>query len=148
MAKIRFFLAAMLLLAPSLRPQQAGFHFFDPKNLVEIQGTVQRIDLEETYGKRARFLVLTVMGANQIPYRVEICPQWFLENNIAVGMKIRIHGSLLAETGENAYLIAQEISLQGERIALRDRRGFPLWSQHGSMDGSGDRKGPGRRGKR
>ncbi len=148
MSKNRFFLAAVLLLAPSLLPQQSAFHFFDPKNLVDIQGTVQRIDLEETYGKRSRFLVLTVMSADRVPYRVEICPQWFLENDIAVGMKIRIHGSLLAEAGENAYLIAQEISLQGERIALRDRRGFPLWSQHGSMDGSGSRKGPGRRGKR
>ena len=148
MAKISFFLAALLLLVPSLRSQQSGFHYFDPKSLVDIQGTVQRIDLEETYGKRSRFLVLTVMNADQVPYRVEICPQWFLENDIAVGMKIRIHGSLLAKTGENAYLIAQEISLQGERIALRDRRGFPMWSLHGSMDGNGNRKGPGRRGKR
>ncbi|MCU0235653.1 MAG: hypothetical protein MUC72_01040 [Acidobacteria bacterium] len=148
MFRSSFFLAAVLLLASSLRPQQPGFHFFDPKSLVEIQGTVQRIDLEETYGKRSRFLVLTVMSADRVPYRVEICPQWFLENDIAVGMKIRIHGSLLAETGENAYLIAQEISLQGERIALRDRRGFPLWSRQGSMEGGGSRKGPGRRGKR
>jgi hypothetical protein len=148
MSKIRLYLAAVLLLAPSLRSQQSAFHFFDPRNLVDIQGTVQRIDLEETYGKRSRFLVLTVLSAERVPYRVEICPQWFLENDIAVGMKIRIHGSQLAEAGKDSYLIAQEISLQGERIALRDRRGFPLWSRHGSMDGSGDRKGPGRHGKR
>jgi hypothetical protein len=141
-------LAGVLMLASSLRSQQPGFHFFDPKNLVDIQGTVQRIDLEEIYGKQSRFLVLTIMSVDRSLYRVEVCPQWYLENDIAVGMKIHIHGSQLAETEGKAYLIAQEISMQGERIALRDRRGFPLWSQLGGKDGRGNRKGPGRRGKR
>jgi hypothetical protein len=148
MNKMRCLLAGILLLALPLRSQQSGFHFFDPKNLVDIQGTVQRIDLKEIYGKKSQFLVLTVVSQDQGLYRVEVCPQWFLENDITVGMKIRIHGSLLAEAEGDAYLIAQEISLHGERITLRDRRGFPLWSQQGGQDGSGKRKGPGRRGKR
>lgn len=148
MTKTRSFLAGILLLASSLWPQQPGFHFFDPKNLVDIQGTVQRIDLKEIYGKKSRFLVLTVESPDRDLYRVEVCPQWFLENDIAVGMKILIHGSLLAEAKGDAYLIAQEISLHGDRITLRDRRGFPMWSQQGSQDGRGKRVGPGRRGKR
>lgn len=148
MEKLRPFFAGILLLASSLQAQPSSFHFFNPDKLVDIQGTVQRIDLEETYGKRSKFLVLTILSMEQGTCRVEVCPQWFLENDITVGMKIRIRGSLLSEAEGNPFLIAQEISLQGERIVLRDRRGFPLWSQHGIQDGSGNRKGPGRHGKR
>jgi hypothetical protein len=148
MIKMQYLLAGVLLLSSSLKPQQPGFHFFDPRNMVDIQGTVQRIDLKEIYGKKSQFLVLTIMSRERGLYRVEVCPQWFLENDIAVGMKIQIHGSQLAEVEGDAYLIAQEISLHGERITLRDRRGFPLWSQLGGQEGSGNRKGSRRRGRR
>jgi len=148
MKPIGMMLAAVMFLASSLHSQPSAFHFFDPDKLVDVQGTVQRIDLEETYGQRSRFLVLTIRSPEQGVYRVEICPQWFLEQDIAAGMKVRIRGSLLAEAEGPPYLIAQQISLLGERIILRDRRGFPMWSRHGAQDGSGNRKGPLRRGRR
>ncbi len=134
-------------LLPALLPGQAApFHYFDPERLVDIQGSVRRIDLEETYAQGAKFLILTIERKDQGPCRVEICPAWFLENDIAIGMKVRFRASPLAAAQEIPYLIAQEISIQGERIALRDRHGFPLWSQRGLREGG--RKGAGRHGRR
>lgn len=143
---MRVLIPGILFLVFSL-PAQRPFHFFDPGNLVTIQGTVQRIDVEDVYGKKSKFVVLTVLSTDQKTFRVEIGPQWFLENDIAAGMKIGIHGSLISETEGTFYLIAQEISFQGERILLRDRKGFPLWSQRGAQEGGGKRSGRGRRGK-
>lgn len=136
------------LLAAWLPAQSREFHFFDPARLVDVQGTVQELDFREMYGKKTPFLVLTLLGDDGRVFAVELCPQWFLETDIAAGMKVRIRGSLLAQAEAPPCLIAQEISLLGERIVLRDRRGFPMWSRHGPQDGSGNRKGPGRRGRR
>lgn len=137
----------LALLAAWLPAQSREFHYFDPDRLVDLQGTVRKLDFREVYGKKTPFLVLTLLGEEGDVYTVELCPQWFLEADIAAGMKIRIRGSRLAGGEGPAYLIAQEVSLQGERILLRDRRGFPLWSQRGAQEGGG-RKGAGRHGRR
>lgn len=147
MGKMKAPLILFLAMASTLSAQAGAFHFFDPQNLADIQGTVQSLGYEDVYGKKANFLILTILADDQRRVRVEVCPQWFFNNDIAVGMKIRIQGSLL-DTGDGTpYLIARELSFQGERMVLRDRRGFPLWSQKGSQGGRGNRKGPGGRGK-
>ncbi len=146
MRKANMVLILAALLASSLPSQQTAFHFFDPGRMIDIQGTVQRIDYEDLYGKKSRFLVLTVLSDDQRQFRIEICPQWFFASDIAVNMKVQVRGSLLDSADGERYLIAQQISFQGERIALRDRKGFPYWSQRGAQDG-GRRSGRVRRGK-
>lgn len=140
-------LMAMPLLAALLDAERPSAHFFDPERIVEIQGTVRRVELAEPYGKNSSFIVLTVDSAERGLCRVEIGPQWFLENDIAEGMKVLMRASLLAGSQPPPYLIAQEISIQGERIVLRDLRGFPLWSRRGDLD-EGRRRGSGRHGRR
>jgi len=133
----------------ALTAQTPVFHYFDPKTLVDIQGQVLNIDFEEVYGKKSSFLMLSIQSEDQRLFRVEVCPQWFFAADIAVGMKVHIHGSLLETAASTFYLIAQEISFQGERITLRDSKGFPMWSQRGqNQGGHGDHRGPGGRGKR
>lgn len=144
----KIFSLFQMLAAISLLAQAPPFHYFDYKKLTSIQGQVLSIGFEEVYGKRSAFLMLSIQSDDQRLFRVEVCPQWFFAADIAVGMKIRIHGSLLQTSAAAFYLIAQEISLQGERIVLRDSRGFPLWSRRGQPDGHGNRKGPGDRGKK
>ena len=148
MDKMRTFLAAILLLVPSWLAPAADFHFFDPTKLTDIQGTVQRIGYEEIYEKKSQFLMLTILDADQRLFQVEVCPQWFFVTDIAVGMKIHIRGSLLEAVEGATYLIAQEVSLQGERTPMRDSKGFPLWSQRGAQVGRGNKRGPGGRGRR
>jgi hypothetical protein len=143
-----FFVLLQLLAALSLMAQTPSFHYFDQKKLAAIQGEVQDIGYEEVYGKKSEFLMLTILSDDRRLFRIEVCPQWFFATDIAVGMKIRINGSLLQTSPGTAYLIAQEISIKGEKIALRDSRGFPLWSNRGQPGRQGNRKGPGGHGKR
>ncbi|MCX6555565.1 MAG: hypothetical protein NTZ12_11245 [Candidatus Aminicenantes bacterium] len=130
----------------SLTAQSPVFHYFDQKNLIDIQGQVLAIDFEEIYGKKSAFLMLSIQSEDQRLFQVEVCPQWFFTADIAVGMRINIRGSLLENSAGTTYLIAQEISLQGERFTLRDSKGFPLWSRSGGGR-HGNRKGSGGRGK-
>ena len=131
----------------SLPAQAPGFHYFDHQNLAAVQGQVLQIDLEEIYGKKSSFLMLSIQSDDQRLFRVEVCPQWFFTADIAVGMKVRVRGSLLEKPAGALYLIAQDISIQGDRITLRDGRGFPLWSRNNGQ-GYGRRLGPGGRGKK
>ncbi len=84
-----------LLAVLSLLAQTPSFHYFDHNKLTDIQGEVQSIGYEEVYGKKSEFLMLSIQSDDQRLFRVEVCPQWFFATDIAVGMKIRIHGSLL-----------------------------------------------------
>jgi len=147
MNKMKASLALFLAMASSLLAQAGAFHFFDPQKQADIQGEVQSLAYEDVYGKRSKFLVLTILSPDQRLFRVEVCPQWHFENDIAVGMKIRIQGSLLDEGEGKFYMIARELSFQGERMVLRDRKGFPLWSQKGAPEERRNRKGSGGRGK-
>ena len=82
-------------------PRPPDFHYFDHKKLTDIQGQVLSIDFEEVYGKKSAFLMLSIQSDDQRLFRVEVCPQWFFAADIAVGMKIRIRGSLLETTAGN-----------------------------------------------
>ena len=149
MNRKKLFSSFILLLTPlSLLAQTPSFHYFDHNKLTDIQGEVQSIGYEEVYGKKSEFLMLSIQSDDQRLFQVEVCPQWFFATDIAVGMKIRIHGSMLQTSDNKLYLIAQEISIKGERITLRDSKGFPMWSQKGRSGGQGNRRGTGGRGKR
>jgi hypothetical protein len=150
MKKLKIFLGLFQMLAAiSLTAQVSPFHYFDNKTLTSVQGQVLEIDFKEVYGKKSAFLILFLKSDDQRLFNIEVCPQWFFAADIAVGMNIRIMGSLLPSSDDTFYMIAQEISLQGERIVLRDSKGFPLWSRGGqSGSGHGNRNGHGGRGKR
>lgn len=150
MKKMKIILGLIQMLAVlSLAAQTPSFHYFDQKTLTDIQGQVVSLGFEEVYGKKSPFLILSIQSADQRIFSVEVCPQWFFAADITVGMKVRIRGSLLPTADGTFYLIAQEISLQGERITLRDSKGFPLWSRGGQPEGGhGNRNGPGGRGKK
>ncbi len=143
--KILFTLFQLLAVMPMLT-QSSGFHYFDHTKLTDIQGMVLNIDYAQVYGIKSSFLMISIQSEDQRLFQVEVCPQWFFAADIAVGMKVHIRGSQLETSAGTLYLIAQEISLQGERITLRDSKGFPLWSRSGN--GHGTRMGPGGRGKR
>lgn len=147
MKKISIFLFAALALLALTPAQTPAFHYFDHQKLGDVQGKVLAIGFEDLYEKKSTFLMLSIQSEDQRLFRVEVCPQWFFAADIAVGMKVRVRGSLLQEKAGTLYLIAQEISLQGEQITLRDGRGFPLWSRSGG-NGHGKRLGPGGRGKK
>ncbi|HSQ35371.1 MAG TPA: hypothetical protein VLQ89_05190, partial [Candidatus Binatia bacterium] len=56
----------------SLPAQAPGFHYFDHQNLAAVQGQVLQIDLEEIYGKKSSFLMLSIQSDDQRLFRVEV----------------------------------------------------------------------------
>jgi hypothetical protein len=141
-----FFAWLQMLTGIALTAQASPFHYFDQNKSTVIQGEVLTISFEDVYGKKSEFLMLSIRGEDQHLYQVEVCPQWFFAADVAVGMKIQLRGSLLDNSDGNYYLIAQEISLHGEKIVLRDSKGFPLWSRNGTGE-HGSRKGSRGRGR-
>jgi hypothetical protein len=128
--KTAFCLIAMLI-ALLGHAQSPAFHFFDQTKLADIQGRVSSISYEEVYEDRPPFLMLTLRAEDQRSFRVEVCPQWYFASDIAVGMKMTVRGSLQESAERGLYMIAQEMIFQGEKLTLRDSKGFPLWSRGG-----------------
>jgi hypothetical protein len=135
-----------LLVLTNFVQSDQDFHFFNIKSVVTIEGVIADITFDECYGKTSKFLFLRVQSKEGRSYRIEVCPEWFFQADIAVGMKLRIEGSMAEEVGTSSdnpiYVIAQEIIFHGEKLTLRDPRGFPMWSRRANRSGSGERRGP------
>ena len=135
----------LLIMTNFVHPDQ-DFHFFNIKSVVTVEGVIADITFEECYGKTSKFLFLRVQCKEGRSYRIEVCPEWFFQADIAIGMKLRIEGSTTGEDGTSAdsaiYVIAREITFYGEKLTLRDPRGFPMWSRRADRSRSGERRGP------
>lgn len=118
---------------PASRP-----HFYNIDREVTFEGQVEDIKFEIRYEGRSSFLILLVKDKNSNELvEVETAPAWFFRTDIHKGEKIRLVGSLAEEQKEGRKLIiAREMRISNQTIALRDRRGFPAWSR-----GPGRKKG-------
>ena len=102
-------------------------HFYNVDREVDITGLVQEISMEPRYQDRAAFLtvVLEERGTSR-RYTVEISPAWFFQQDLHQGEALRITGSLVAE-GRVNLVMARQVRLRGEMMAVRDKHGFPNW---------------------
>ena len=123
-------------------PTPSQPHFYDIDTEIKVEGTVSEVRFEPRYENRAPFLIvrLAEKGTGRM-FVVEISPAWFFDRDIHKGETMRVTGSLLtgAEAAGATGLIAREVQSQGEKIAVRDKRGFPNWS--GGPMRRGRRKG-------
>ena len=112
-------------------PTPSQPHFYDIDREVKVEGTIAEVRFEPRYQNRAPFLIvrLAEKGTGRM-FVVEISPVWFFDRDIHQGEAMRVTGSLLsaADPSGAAGLIAREVQAQGEKIAVRDKRGFPNWS--------------------
>jgi hypothetical protein len=135
-------LGIFLGLAGQTTQTPAEPHFYDIDKEVKVEGIVADVRFESRYENRASFLVvrLAEKGTDRM-FLVEISPAWFFDQDIHEGEPMRVTGSLLPSTDASgaANLIAREVQYQGEKIAVRDKRGFPNWS--GGPMRRGRRKG-------
>ncbi len=139
--------AAMLLAAAlglaAAAGTQTGPHFYNVDSEVRIEGAIQDVRFEPRYETRAPFLILSLRekGTDKT-FQVEVSPAWFFDRDLHQGESLRIIGSLVAQAGAPALLIAREVLVQGQTITVRDKSGFPSW--RGGPKGSPGRKRDGR----
>lgn len=135
-------LGLFLRLAGQNAPTPDKPHFYDVDTEIKIEGTVADVKFEPRYDDRAPFLIVRLVekGTGRT-FLVEVSPAWFFDQDIHKGEPMRVTGSLLPGTDPSgaAGLIAREVQYQGEKIAVRDKKGFPNWS--GGPMRRGRRKG-------
>jgi hypothetical protein len=140
-AKLLAALLAAFLFRPAPAPAQAGAHFYDVDAEVRIEGSVESIRFEPRYAGTAPFLVLGLREKKTDRIlQVEVSPVWFFDRDFHQGEAVRIIGSLVASSGQPALLIAREVTVQGETVTVRDRKGFPSW-RGGPKGAAGRRRG-------
>ena len=109
--------------------QQPGPHYYNVDREVTISGKVQEIIMEPRNPGSAPFLkVILEENKTGTVYKVEISPAWFFEQDLHQGESLKITGSQV-ESGEVKLIMARRVQFRGELKTVRDRHGFPNWSQ-------------------
>jgi hypothetical protein len=121
-------MAAGLFLCGGLSASaQEPQHFYNVDREVDIHGTVREISMEPRYQDKAAFLtVILEERETGKRFTVEISPAWFFEQDLHQGESLRITGSLVAE-GRVNLVMARQVRLRGQMMAVRDKHGFPNW---------------------
>ena len=109
--------------------RQQGTHFYDVDREVTISGKVQEVIMEPRQPGSAPFLMVILKeNSSGAVYKVEISPAWFFEQDLHQGEPLKITGSQV-ESGEIKLIMARRVQFRGEMKTVRDRHGFPNWSQ-------------------
>jgi len=106
---------------------------FDPKNMVELKGTVLEISnsKEKKDEKRGVFLMLK---ADKDQVAVHLGPFWYInrQHHFKKGDKLKVKGSKV--TYDNAeVVVASEIQQGKMGMTLRDEKGNPVWQSWHKM---------------
>lgn len=101
---------------------------------VEIQGTIRSITRDSTLAGADDHVIVSVQtdGATRT---VALGPTWYVLSGDAVPMRDQeVEITAYAVDGGEVDLVASSVSLDGERLALRNAQGHPLWSPMTSGD--------------
>jgi hypothetical protein len=102
-------------------------HFYNVDREINISGTVSEIIMEPRYEDKAAFLtVILEERKTGKRFTVEISPAWFFEQDLHQGESLKITGSLVAE-GRVNLVMARQVRMGGQMMAVRDKHGFPNW---------------------
>jgi hypothetical protein len=124
---IPIIVAGLLVLAGPASGQTVD-HFYNVDKEVRFEGMVREIILEPRYEGAAPFLVLRIEDAGQKKLvNIEISPSWFFREDVHGGEKVKGIGSLSEAPDGTVTIIARELQFRGEKLTLRDKRGFPSW---------------------
>ena len=144
-----FVLTVIFFTIPLTASQPNKFHFYNYKKVVTVEGKILDFKIEEVYKRKSKFFFLYIKTVDNKKIKIEVCPEWFFNFDIAKGMKIRVKGSDLGEDGNFKYIIAKELEFGGNKITLRDKFGFPLWrGKNPHRFGFGEKRRRGRGGEK
>lgn len=114
-----------------------GMPWFDPDTVKTLSGTLsQSLGLWSCwgYGNYTGNGMHYRFTADGVTYYAMLAPLWFLQEQgitLADGTAAKIRGSVVdpywSGYDDASYLIAQEMTIGGKTVTLRDENGYPLW---------------------
>ena len=132
-------LAALLMALPAWAQRGPG-RFYDPKNVVTVQGQVEKVETmcrpsrrAGGEGKPGRQMQVVSLKTDQGTMLVHLGPTQYLEQQQLapkVGDTMSVTGSKLT-TAKGDVILAAEVKTGGKTITLRDAQGIPLWRGQG-----------------
>jgi sporulation protein YlmC with PRC-barrel domain len=107
---------------------------YDPKKEQTITGKVVSVETGVPMEGMPEGLQMLVKTNETQPTRVYLGPQWYVERQ---GLEIRNDANVqvtgaVATIDEQSVLMARDVELDGQTLALRDANGKPLWSDSGN----------------
>ncbi len=101
--------------------------FFSPDKKMVIEGKVEGVEKAQKFCRSFHFVVLNVKDEAGRVFKIYTSPFWFFTQRPEIGEKVKIKGAYWEKN--RSFIIAEWIYFRGEKIYLRDERGFPLWSR-------------------
>lgn len=145
-------LVALLPILATAQPGNGGWcasnnysRLFDAKTIVEMKGTIEKIEKIAPEKGMSVGIHLMVKTSNNEKMSVHLGPAWYLDNQevqFAASDKITVKGSKI--TYQNALAIIAVSVMRGEQtLLLRDKKGVPKWNawRQGAGSGKGKAKG-------
>ncbi len=133
-------LLALVMLAVPAWAQRGPGRFYDPKNVVTVQGQVEKVETKSWQGRRAggeckpgRQMQIVSLKTDQGTMLVHLGPTQYLEQQQfapKVGDAMSVTGSKLT-TAKGEVILAAEVKSGGKTVTLRDAQGTPLWRGQG-----------------
>ena len=130
--KIKFllpflFFVSLLIGEPQKEKSKSYCFFYKPYQVLSLRGKVKKIEKDVIFCDCSSFLTLLIEDPSTgKEFRVFLAPIWYLAVDFEKGEEIKVVGSPVKFQGKNG-IIAKEVYWRGERILLRDGRGFPYW---------------------
>ncbi len=125
--RVAITVAGLALCCVLIASSQEPPHFYNVDREVDINGTVREVIMEPRYQDKAAFLTVVLEDKKTGKrFTVEISPAWFFEQDLHQGEALRITGSLVRE-GRVNLVMARQVRMRGEMMAVRDKHGFPNW---------------------
>jgi hypothetical protein len=135
-----FLVLTGLILAVPVWAQSGPGRFYDPKNVVTVQGQVEKVETRSRQGHRpggearpGRQMQIVYLKTDQGTMAVHMGPSQYLEQQNftpKVGETMSVTGAKLT-TGMGEVILAAEVKSGGRTITLRDAQGIPLWRGQG-----------------
>jgi hypothetical protein len=132
-------LAAGLLLAIPAWAQHGPGRFYDSKNVVTVQGQVEKVETMSRPSRRGgeampgRQSQVVSLKTDQGTVLVHLGPAKFLEQQQftpKVGDNMSVTGAKMT-TGKGEVILAAEVKSGGKTLTLRDAQGVPVWRGQG-----------------
>jgi len=99
---------------------------FDKNAIVEIEGQIESIDIENWYGEKKENFIIMVQTKENEKLKVDFGCVGLYKKPLKIGDTVKVTGSKVIDKKETVIL-AVKINLNKDEITIRNKEGVPKW---------------------